>query len=135
MSMVQLQQGFAAGEMGFDLHFAWQQSLGPNVRFGSKADIGLSPVDVRFTPRSGHCRTTLGCPLCAISGHRLRALPCPLCHKRTFGTAAETSATRSPRRWLLSAIAVAIIAAATMAAYKAHDTTVANVPVPQVVVR
>jgi hypothetical protein len=25
------------------------------VRFGSKADIGLAPVDVRFTPESGHC--------------------------------------------------------------------------------
>jgi hypothetical protein len=37
--------------------------------------------------------------------------------------------------WLFSAVAVAIIVAATMAAYKAHDTTVANVPVPQVVVR
>ena len=36
--------------------------------------------------------------------------------------------------WLFSAIAIAIIAAATMVAYKAHDTTVANVPVPQVVV-
>jgi hypothetical protein len=24
-----------------------------NVRFGSKADIGLPPVDVRFTPKSG----------------------------------------------------------------------------------
>jgi hypothetical protein len=33
-----------------------------NVRFGSKADIGLPPVDVRFTPESGHCRTTVGCP-------------------------------------------------------------------------
>jgi len=32
--------------------------------------------------------------------------------------------------WLFSAIAVAIIAAATMVAYKAHDTTVANAPVP-----
>ena len=37
--------------------------------------------------------------------------------------------------WLFSAVAIAIIAAAAMAAYKAHDTTVANVPVPQVVVR
>ena len=37
--------------------------------------------------------------------------------------------------WLFSAIAVAIVAAATMAAYKAHDTKVANAPVPQVVVR
>ena len=25
-----------------------------NVRFGSKADIGLAPADVRFTPKSGH---------------------------------------------------------------------------------
>ena len=37
--------------------------------------------------------------------------------------------------WLFSAIAVAIIAAATMVAYKAHDTTVAKAPVSQVVVR
>src|SRR6516164_7800895 len=36
---VQLQQGFATGEMGFRGHFAWQQSSGPNVRFGSKADM------------------------------------------------------------------------------------------------
>jgi hypothetical protein len=36
--------------------------------------------------------------------------------------------------WLLWAIGVAIIAAATMAAYKAHDTTVANAPVLQKVV-
>jgi hypothetical protein len=25
-----------------------------HVRFGSKADIGLMPVDVRFPPKSGH---------------------------------------------------------------------------------
>jgi hypothetical protein len=37
--------------------------------------------------------------------------------------------------WLLTAIAVAIIAGATMAAYRAHDTTVANAPVSQVVAR
>ena len=36
--------------------------------------------------------------------------------------------------WLFSVIAVAIIAAATMVAYTAHDTTIANAPVPQVVV-
>ena len=36
--------------------------------------------------------------------------------------------------WLLWAIGVAIIAAATMAAYKAHDTTVANASVLQKVV-
>src|SRR5215469_17938018 len=27
---------------------------GPNVRFGSKADIAVSPTNVRFTPKSGH---------------------------------------------------------------------------------
>jgi hypothetical protein len=37
--------------------------------------------------------------------------------------------------WVFSAIAVAIVAAATMAAYKAHDTKVANAPVSQVVAR
>jgi hypothetical protein len=26
-----------------------------DVRFGSKADVGLPAVDVRFTPESGHC--------------------------------------------------------------------------------
>jgi hypothetical protein len=51
---MRLQQGFATGEMGSDRHFAWQQSLGPNVRFGSKADIKAYPRDVRFTPKSGH---------------------------------------------------------------------------------
>src|SRR6516164_3726300 len=30
------------------LHFAWQKSVGPNVRYGSKADIGTQPRDVRF---------------------------------------------------------------------------------------
>jgi len=35
--------------------------------------------------------------------------------------------------WLFSAIAIAIIAAATIVAYTAHDT-IANVPVPEVVV-
>jgi hypothetical protein len=52
--------------------------------------------------------------------------------------------TRDPERgpqldtagWLFSAVAVAIIAAATMAAYKAHDTKVADAPpVSQVVAR
>ena len=36
---------------------------------------------------------------------------------------------------LFSVVAVAIIAAATMVAYKAQDTTVASVPVSQVVAR
>jgi len=40
--------------MGADHHFARQQSSGPNVRFGSKADISECPANVRFTPESGH---------------------------------------------------------------------------------
>jgi hypothetical protein len=39
-----------------------------NVRFGSKADIGSPPVDVRFTPKSGHCETSSSRPLCATNG-------------------------------------------------------------------
>jgi hypothetical protein len=49
-----LQQAFTAGGMGFDRHFAWQQSLGPNVRFGSVADVPTIPSNVRFTAKSGH---------------------------------------------------------------------------------
>jgi hypothetical protein len=43
-------------------HDASFQSLSDwcgDVRFGSIADIRLAAVDVRFTPESGHCRTTL----------------------------------------------------------------------------
>ena len=39
-----------------------------DVRFGSKADIEARPFNVRFTPKSGHCRATVGCLLCATSG-------------------------------------------------------------------
>jgi hypothetical protein len=39
-----------------------------DVRFGSKADIGLPPVDVRCTPNNGHSQARLGCLLCAKSG-------------------------------------------------------------------
>jgi hypothetical protein len=49
-----LQQGFATTGMGSNRHFAWQQSSRPNVRFGSKADIEAGPLNVRFTPESGH---------------------------------------------------------------------------------
>jgi len=49
-----LQQGFTTGGMGSDRHFARQQLSGPNVRFGSKADIAAPPTNVRFTPKSGH---------------------------------------------------------------------------------
>ena len=37
--------------------------------FGSKADIASIKRDVRFARESGHCRTTLGCPLSATSGY------------------------------------------------------------------
>jgi hypothetical protein len=41
------------GEAGFGGHFAQQQFIRPNFRFGSKADITLGPLNVRFTPNSG----------------------------------------------------------------------------------
>ena len=44
--------------MGSDRHFAWQQFSGPNVRFGSKADIEVSLGNVRFPPKSGPRRQT-----------------------------------------------------------------------------
>src|SRR5262252_7950108 len=40
-----------------------------DVRFGSKADIGVRPRNVRFTPESGHWNPVVECPLCAKSGH------------------------------------------------------------------
>ena len=57
------------GGTGSDRHFAWQQSSGPNVRFGSKADISARLSDVRFTPKSGHQNLVVECPLCAKSRH------------------------------------------------------------------
>jgi hypothetical protein len=39
-----------------------------DVRFGSKADIEERTSDVRYSPESGHCRSTVGCPLSAKSG-------------------------------------------------------------------
>src|SRR6516162_1224148 len=40
-----------------------------HVRFGSKADIGALPINVRFTPKSGHWNSVVEYPLCAKSGH------------------------------------------------------------------
>jgi hypothetical protein len=37
----------------------------------------LPPIDVRFTPKSGHWQTTVGCPLCAKSGLMHRSKKCP----------------------------------------------------------
>src|SRR5215467_13987209 len=39
------------------------------VRIGSKGDILVVVIYVRFTPESGHCRERLACPLCAKSRH------------------------------------------------------------------
>src|SRR5262249_56667835 len=47
---------------------ASQQNRAPDFRFGSKADIGESATDVRFTPESGHRLSALGRPLSAVSG-------------------------------------------------------------------
>ena len=49
--------------MGSDGHFAWQQSTGSKLRFGSKADIGACPRDVRYCPESGHWNSAAKCPL------------------------------------------------------------------------
>jgi hypothetical protein len=48
---------------------AGQQNQLADVRFGSKADIEAPSPDVRFTPKSGHDLSALGCPLCAKSRH------------------------------------------------------------------
>jgi hypothetical protein len=59
-------------EQGAIDQFAQQQSRAAEVSCGSKADIEARPFDVRFTPESGHCRATIGCPLCAKSGLALQ---------------------------------------------------------------
>jgi coenzyme F420-reducing hydrogenase beta subunit len=42
-----------------------QQIWMTHVRFGSKADMTLRNLDVRFTPKRGHRLSAVGCPLCA----------------------------------------------------------------------
>jgi hypothetical protein len=57
--------------------FYWGETSGPlNVRFGSKADIGVVLIYVRYSPKSGHRLSAPGCPLCAKS--RLRTAHCLL---------------------------------------------------------
>src|SRR6516165_1490440 len=64
----QLQQGFPPGGMGFDRHFAWQQSSGPNVRFGSKrTSRHLQPMSA--LPPKADVGTQSRNSLCANSGH------------------------------------------------------------------
>jgi hypothetical protein len=43
----------------FDAVLLFDASRNLHVRNGSKADIGLAPADVRFTPESGHSRARL----------------------------------------------------------------------------
>jgi hypothetical protein len=54
LAVMRLQQGIAAGGMGFNDQVARQQFSGPDVRNGSKPDMTASISDVRFTPKSGH---------------------------------------------------------------------------------
>ena len=49
----ELQQGFGINGMGQRDLFAARQFPAAHVRYGSKADIRLSPINVRFTPKSG----------------------------------------------------------------------------------
>src|SRR5215472_15344481 len=81
-----------------------------DVRFGSKADIAAPPTNGRFTPKSGHWLSALGCPLCAKSrysavrrntslfdhlvGAQLPNLRNPACCPRL---AHEVATTRSPQ--------------------------------------
>jgi hypothetical protein len=67
--MVRKEAGILARQNGIQLHFAKQQFVRPNVRFGSKADIEGPASDVRFTPKSGHWNSVVECPLCAKSRH------------------------------------------------------------------
>src|SRR5262249_25154273 len=53
-----------------------------NVRFGSKADIGARPMNVGFTPESGHWNSVGQCPLCAKSGHQVTSIRSPRRHER-----------------------------------------------------
>ena len=53
VGMTQLERRFTTGGMGSNSHFAWQQSSGPNVRFGSKeADIGKVRLMSALPPKA-----------------------------------------------------------------------------------
>jgi hypothetical protein len=54
--------------MGFNGDLAQHQFREAHVHFGLLAD---TPLDVRFTPKSGHQQSVIPCPLCAMCG-RLR---------------------------------------------------------------
>jgi hypothetical protein len=66
-------EGIVAGQTG---RLEVVKTALSNVRFGSKADISVVVIDVRFTPESGHRSARRQCPLCAKSGlmHRNKKL-------------------------------------------------------------
>ena len=86
---------------GFRGHLAQQQSRATHVRFGSKADIGSPPVDVCFTPESGHGRLTIECPLCAISRHSTAFVRLP-CHQYALATVSPAN----PKAYSISQFAM-----------------------------
>src|SRR6516225_8643236 len=61
--------------MAFSHHFAPQQSPGPNVRFGSKTDIGTLPRDVRFVREADSCTAAKASLFRRLraAGHRSRS--------------------------------------------------------------
>jgi hypothetical protein len=61
--------GKAGHSVKRDTYVKARPPLRRDVRFGSKADVTLLNVDVRFTPESGHRSAAWECPLCAKSGH------------------------------------------------------------------
>ena len=65
---------------------SYPQDVRPHVRFGSKADIGLSPIDVRYSPKSGHGRVLAECPLCAKSGHQPHSINSSASDRNDAGT-------------------------------------------------
>jgi hypothetical protein len=82
---------------------ALQQTRSANVRFGSKADIPACSADVRFTPKSGHYRARLGCPLVpkADFGRANRQPPTPQIAAsvaKLQGTTSSPQTTRSVLR-------------------------------------
>jgi hypothetical protein len=64
-----LQQQFATDEMGCKRSICAAPILSYSCRFGSKADMAAHPVDVRYSPKSGHWQARMGCPLSVKSRH------------------------------------------------------------------
>jgi hypothetical protein len=54
------------------------QARTTDVRFGSKADVTLLNIDVRFAPESGHSSARSGCLLWAKNRHSVVSDRCPL---------------------------------------------------------